>query len=240
MTQRRKAELVTARMLSPSVRSLILRTLDRSAVGHIAGQYLDVIVPTACGLPFKRSYSIASSPRALASDMFEIAVTRVAGGPTSEALHAMLPGQVVEIEGPAGTFVRREAERAHSALFVATGTGLAPIRAMVAEEVSAAEGPPLVLLFGCRTLDDVLWGGELDAWRRDCARFALHVTLSRAPPDWAGLAGYVQRHAGGFARALPGVNAYVCGVSAMVDEVVRLLDREAHLPREALHWEPYD
>ncbi|HZU84003.1 MAG TPA: FAD-dependent oxidoreductase [Polyangiaceae bacterium] len=240
MARRRKAELVHARMLSASVRSLTLRTTDRSPVGHLAGQYLDVIVPTPRGLPYKRSYSIASAPDDQAPWTFELAVTRVEGGPTSDALHAMAPGDVVEIEGPAGAFVRRAPERGAPALLVATGTGLAPIRAMLAEEVRDRAGPPLLLLFGCRTPADVLWGDELRAWQRECPRFALHVTLSRAPPEWTGLVGYVQRHARALAESLPGVHAYVCGLSAMVDDVVRILERDAGLERRALHYETYD
>src|SRR6516165_3794873 len=134
MAGRRKAELLAARLLSPSVRSLVFRTVDGSAVGHVSGQYLDLIVPTPGGLAYKRSYSIASAPDAEHPDRFEIAVTRVEGGPTSGALHALPVGAVVELEGPTGSFVRRPPERQHPALFVATGTGLAPIRAILAEE----------------------------------------------------------------------------------------------------------
>jgi ferredoxin-NADP reductase len=240
MARRRKAELVEARMLSPSVRSLGFRVADGTAVGHVAGQYLDLIVPTSRGLPYKRSYSIASAPDAARPSYFQVAVTRVEGGPTSEALHALARGSVIEIEGPQGTFVRRPAERAHPALFVATGTGLAPLRAMLTEEVRAAHGPPLVLLFGCRTPGDLLWGDELRAWQEECPRFVLHATLSRAPPEWRGLVGYVQRHAHDLAVTLPGAHAYVCGLSAMVDDVVSLLEKKAGLPRDALHFEIYD
>jgi CDP-4-dehydro-6-deoxyglucose reductase len=239
MPRRRKAELVETRPLSPSVRSLIFRTADGSSVGHAAGQYLDLIVPTARGLPYKRSYSIASPLDPAEPDRFEVAVTRVEGGPTSEALHALTPGARIEIEGPSGVFVRRPADRARPGLFVATGTGLAPLRAMLKEETRVAEGPPLVLLFGCRTLADRLWADEIDAWQRTCPRFALHVTLSRAPPDWAGLVGYVQRHATGLAALLPQACAYVCGLSAMVDEVVRLLEAGG-TPHDALRYEIYD
>jgi ferredoxin-NADP reductase len=240
MARRRKAEVLEARPLSPSVRSLTFRVVDGSAVGHVAGQYVDLIVPTARGLPYKRSYSVASAPDAAHPDRFEIAVTRVEGGPTSQALHALPVGAVVELEGPTGSFVRRPPERQHPALFVATGTGLAPIRAILAEENREKSGPPLVLLFGCRTTADVLWEDELRAWRRSCPRFALHVTLSRAPPEWRGLSGYVQRHAHDLAGSLPGVHAYVCGVSAMVDDVVKLLAESGGLSREVLHYEVYD
>ncbi|HLK38582.1 MAG TPA: FAD-dependent oxidoreductase [Polyangiaceae bacterium] len=240
MERRRKVKLERAWLLSPSVRSLVLRTLDGGPIDYEAGQYIDVIVPTARGLAFRRSYSIASAPDAGRPGEIEIAVTRVPGGPTSEALHALSAGAFLEIEGPRGAFLRRAADRERPALFVAAGTGLAPIRAMLAKEVSAAHGAPLVLLFGCRTLDDVLWGEDLAAWGRSCARLAVHVTLSRPPPLWDGLAGYVQLHAVRLARSLPGCIAYVCGLTAMVDAVVATLGRDAGLPSDAIRFETYD
>jgi CDP-4-dehydro-6-deoxyglucose reductase len=243
MSRRRKAEIVGGRMLSPSVRSLTMRMVDGAPVGHVAGQYVDVLVPTSRGLAFRRSYSIASEPGGAHPAELEIAVTRVDGGPTSEALHAAAPGARVELEGPRGSFVRRDEDRGRPALFVATGTGLAPIRAMLAEETRRTDGPPLALLFGCRTPADVLWGDELAAWARACPRFGLHVTLSRPPPGWSGLAGHVQRHVPALVAALGGparLHAYVCGLSPMVDEVAALLERDAGVPRAAVRLETYD
>jgi ferredoxin-NADP reductase len=236
----RKAILVDSRALSPSVRGLRFVTSDGAPVGHIAGQYLDLVVATPGGLPFRRSYSIASAPDVEHPEAFELAVTRVDGGPTSQALHDLALGGAVEIEGPRGTFVRRDEDRARAGLFVAAGTGLAPIRAMLTEEVRRTNGPPLVLLFGCRTPADVLWADELTAWESAYPRFRLHVTLSRAPVAWAGLVGYVQRHAPGLVRALPDVRAYVCGLSAMVEDVTAALERDASVPRDALRYETYD
>jgi CDP-4-dehydro-6-deoxyglucose reductase, E3 len=240
LARARRAELLQAWKLSGSVRGLRFRLVDGGSVGHVAGQHLDIVVPTAGGLAQRRAYSIASAPDRAHPDVFEIAVTRVEGGPASEALHALQPGAFVEVEGPRGTFVRPDEDRAHPALFVAAGTGLAPIRAMLAEDVLRANGPPLVLLFGCRTPGDVLWADDLRRWQRECPRFRVHVTLSRAKGEWTGLAGYVQRHAVALARSLSGARAYVCGLSAMVDEVVALLENEAGVPRASLRYEIYD
>jgi ferredoxin-NADP reductase len=206
----------------------------------VAGQHLDLIVPTPGGLAFRRSYSIASAVDTSRPDRFEIAVTRVEGGPTSGALHALAIGGVVEVEGPKGTFVRSEEDRKLPALFVATGTGLAPIRAMLVDETRRALGPPLALLFGCRTPSDRLWNDELVAMAEACPRLAIHVTLSRPPPDWPGLSGYVQRHVLAIAATLPGLRAYVCGLSAMVDDVVKLLAASGGTSRELVRYELYD
>jgi NAD(P)H-flavin reductase len=238
--RRRHAELIETRMLSRSVRSLVFRTCDRSPLGHAPGQYVVLFVPTAKGLPFRRPYSIASPPDPERPDVFEIAVTRVDGGPTSDALHALPLGGRVEVDGPEGSFVRRTDDRAHPALFVATGSGLAPLRAMIADDLRSTEGPPLVLLFGCRTPEDILWAEELAQWERDRPRFAFHVTLSRPPPEWRGKTGYVQRYVCELLEAIPGARAYVCGLSAMVDDVVQRLGRDCAMPRELVRYETYD
>ena len=103
---------------------------------------------------------------------------------------------------------------------------------MLAEEISRApEGPPLVLLFGCRTEHDILWSDELEAWKAN-PRFRLEVTLSRPDERWRGRRGYVQAHTAEIATTLgsPGgagtnvpAHFYVCGLAKMVDEVVALI-----------------
>lgn len=240
MPRRRKAELVEAQDLSPSVRSLTFRTSDESPVGHLAGQYLDLVVPTPQGVPFRRPYSIASPPLVETPSIFEIAVTRVESGPTSNALHRLEPGARVEIEAPKGTFVCRPDDRARPLLFVAAGTGLAPIRAILAEQVRLVEGPPMVLLFGCRGPADRLWSNDFCEWQRACPRLSAHVSLSRPPPDWNGHVGHVQRHVASLARSLANPLVFICGLSAMVDDVVSVLTREVAVPRDALRYETYD
>ncbi len=123
-------------MLSASVRSLVLRMTDGEPISFVPGQYVDRLVPTRSGLAYKRPYSIASPPDpGTRPGRVEVAVTRVAGGSTSEALHELPLGSRIELEGPAGVFVRRDAS-GDPLLFVATGTGLAPIRAMLAGELA--------------------------------------------------------------------------------------------------------
>jgi ferredoxin-NADP reductase len=193
--RRNKARLVAARMLSPSVRSLQLE-LEGGPLAFRAGQWVDVHV-VAPGGPDKRAYSIASAPGA---PLLELAVTAVEGGVVSPVLHAVELGAQLEVDGPHGFFTRDEPELAQApALFVATGTGLAPLRSMLAEAL-AGEHSPFTLLFGCRTEDDILWREELETWAARDARFRLEVTLSRPDAGWSGRRGYVQTHVQELAR----------------------------------------
>jgi CDP-4-dehydro-6-deoxyglucose reductase len=237
--RRRPVELIRARALSPSVRSLVFG-LDEP-LAFEAGQYVDVFAKVASGFVFKRPYSIASVP-ADAREI-EIAVTLVQGGPMSTALHAMQPGERAEIEGPSGVFRMRGA-REEPALFVATGSGLAPLRSMLAEDLArGAGGGERALLFGVRAEKDILWRNELDASARQHGRFRFEPTLSRPDAGWTGRTGYVQRHLAEMLASLggaPRVHVYVCGLSRMTDEVTAMLEQDLGVPHERVNHETYD
>jgi CDP-4-dehydro-6-deoxyglucose reductase len=229
--RRNKASLVSARLLSPSVRSLVLQ-LDGGPLSFRAGQWIDVHV-TPTGGPEKRAYSIASAP----GEPLELAVTAVEGGVVSPVLHALETGAVVEVDGPHGFFTRDEPEL--PALFVGTGTGLAPLRSMLTEALRGPH-PPFTLLFGCRTQDDILWRAELEAWAARDPAFRLEITLSRPDEAWTGRRGYVQAHVPELARAMGGPHIFVCGLNRMVSEVRAVCKGELGYDRKRIHTERYD
>lgn len=229
-------ELVASAPLSPSVRSLVFRRIDGPVV-YRAGQYVDLYVPTASGIPYKRRYSIASAPDPGDRSRFEVAVTRVEDGPTSAALHELAIGARIQMDDPAGTFMRAAAEG--PSILIATGTGLAPIRAGLAETLIDGSAPT-ILLFGCRTPSDILWGDELRRLSADNPHFRLEITLSRPVRGWTGRTGRVQAHVVELAVTLESPRAYVCGLSEMVDDVVSLLKTDVGLPPYRINYETYD
>src|SRR5689334_7446011 len=127
----RIAELVAAHALSPSVRSLTFALEDRQPLRYVAGQHVNVLTKTASGMVFRRDYSIASKPGAAPPERFEIAVTKVEGGPTCTALHEAPIGAGNEVRGTKGNLPRAGGSEEMPSFFGATGTGLAPIRAML-------------------------------------------------------------------------------------------------------------
>ncbi len=222
-------------MLSPSVRSLQL-AFDDGPVSFAAGQWVDLHVPTASG-PQKRAYSIASAPD---DPTFELAVTLVSTGAASPALHALTPGSALEVEGPFGFFTHDGALAATPCLFVATGTGLSPLRSMLFAWRKRAQRAPITLLFGVRTQADVLWGEELASWAREIPEFSLEVSLSRPHAGWTGRSGYVQTHVAELARALAEPHVFICGLNRMVAAVRALCKEELGFDRKRIHSERYD
>ncbi len=232
----RALTLRRARLLSPKVREL---TFDPGPGFRFrAGQWVSLKIPSGDpDQPYARSYSIASAPRDDGS--FDLAVTLVESGPGSTFLHAMAVGDTVPAADPTGFFTLPEA-LARPLLFVGTGTGVAPLRAMIDSLDALADPPPVTLLFGVRTCEDILYADEFAARARRDPRFRFEPTLSRPDPGWTGRTGYVQTHLAALLADRPDAAVYVCGLSAMVREARDVLRKTLGLPRDRVQSERFD
>lgn len=239
--------LESARALSPLVRELVFRVEDVERFVWAPGQWVSLTLPLSEG-PAARAYSVADAPDG--TPRFPIAVTRVDGGEGSTYLHAIDPGTRLPCVGPQGFFTIEAPPGSpprRTSVFVATGTGLAPLRAMirdaVAREPEAEAAVPLTLLFGVRHEEDLLWRSEWEelALARGAA-FRFVPTLSRPGAGWGGRSGYVQTHVAELVRPLVagGVDVYVCGLKRMIDAVRAVLKGELGLSRQDIHTERYD
>jgi ferredoxin-NADP reductase len=235
--------LVSARMLGPRVRHLVFERADGQPCRFDAGQWMQLIFPLqdAQGRALRRSYSIASA--ADGSPRFELAVTKVEGGPGSTFLHALEPGATLDVKGPAGTFTSPLAT-ASASLFIATGTGVAPFRGMLHDALAAGRTEPMWLLFGVRSRDEYLFGDELEALAAKHPFVRVLPALSRPEPDWRGRTGYVQGHVKALWQELtaahPGAHAYICGVKKMLTAAREVLRVELGVDRKSVHLEAYD
>jgi CDP-4-dehydro-6-deoxyglucose reductase len=241
-----QSRLVAARSLSPSVRELVFERVDHRPFQFDPGQWVNLVLPLPGG-EIKRAYSIASAP-VPGSPRFEVAVTRVTGGPGSQYLHSIEEGTELRAIGPQGLFLRSGSEDAPS-LFVGTGTGVTPLRSMMMAAVASGSKAPLWLLFGARHEEDILYRDEFESWAREHPNVRYEVTLSQGGPSWGGRHGYVQRHVGellGELRAASGgegsagPRAYVCGLERMVKAVRDMLRGDLGLDRKHVHTERYD
>lgn len=236
------AKLVSARLLTPFVRELVLEREGGAPFHYAAGQWVNLVLPLESG-EVKRAYSVASAP-APTSSRFEVAVTKVSGGAGSEYLHELPIGATLRAIGPQGLFTRA-ADDPTPALFVATGTGVTPLRAMLQAAVGAAKAP-LRLLFGARVEDDILYRDEFERWARELPGFRYDITLSQPSPGWTGRRGYVQEHVPESLAAIrddagPATpHLYVCGLERMVTAVRDLAREKLGVDRKHVHTERYD
>jgi ferredoxin-NADP reductase len=238
-----KVRLVRARPVTPRVRELTFERVDGASFRFEAGQWVQITFPLldAKGRPLRRSYSIASVPTD-DSPRFELVVTQVDGGRGSTFLHELAEGAELEVRGPQGVFTR-EVEVPHPALFVATGTGIAPFRGMLHEALRSTQTTPLHVLFGVRTLADALYREEFEHLAAQHPFVTFELSLSRPEAGWTGLTGYVQTHVRARWEALTThgqPQAYLCGVRKMLDEVRAVLRKDLAIDRHFVHVESYD
>jgi ferredoxin-NADP reductase len=240
------ARLASARALTPFVRELTFERVDGAPLAFDAGQWVSLVLPVppqgeASG-ELRRAYSIASAPDG--SPRFQVAVTRVEGGPGSTYLHAMEPGATLDVVGPQGFFTR-PLDKSGPSLFVATGTGLTPLRSMLLDALARGEKRALWVLFGVREEADFLYREELETLARAHDNVRVELVLSRPHEGWTGRRGYVQAHVPELWRELEDrgegePHVYVCGLQRMVGTVRDLLRKEMTVPRQQVHSERYD
>lgn len=232
---------VTARVarvldLTHDVRLITLQLREPAEMPFAAGQFVSFTVPKP-GLPhgLTRPYSIVSSPYDTAE--IELLLNLVPNGPGSTWLFSWQVGDDVQFKGPAGTFVLRDYPDRHL-LFVATGTGIAPIRSMLLERLPSR--PAVTLIWGVRSDRDLYFQDELASFAARFPGFAYVTTLSQPSDAWTGARGRVQPHVEAFLAARGGrvddLAVYVCGGSAMIASVTALIRERGICP---IHREQY-
>lgn len=167
------------RRRTPAIVEVLLDPLA-PALAYLPGQY--VLLEDREHTVQQRSYSIANAPRNDRS--ISLLVTRVAGGQASEWVHNRLRvGEEAILTGPYGTFVAETQSRCPR-LYLAGGSGLAPMRALIEAALAAADSRTHTLLFSARTEADVIDAQRFRRWHADHESFRFIRTLTRGEgPD---------------------------------------------------------
>jgi NAD(P)H-flavin reductase/ferredoxin len=186
--------------------------LDRP-LAYRAGQFANV---TLEGLDdVRRSYSFATPSDT--DGVVRFFIRHVPGGRFSGLVHAEdVVGRAVQVEGPSGAFWLRPDDA--PLVFVAGGSGLAPILAILEDAAATGVDRPATVLFGARQQRDLYALDELaDLQRRWNGRLEVVPVLSDAADDaaWEGARGLVTEHIDAYLAR--GSHAYLCGPPAMVD-----------------------
>lgn len=227
------ARLIESREIAPGVRHFVFEAPEVDRLEFVPGQFVS-FTEMLQGKKITRPYSIASAPD---GNRFDLCLNLVEDGLFSPHLFAMKPGASVEMSAPLGYFVLRNPGR--EAIFVATGTGIAPFRAMAGAYLSQRDAKQLTLIFGVRYKKTLLYRCEFEELEKQHANFRFWPALSRPEPDWKGRTGHVQRH---LLEALDGrrdVDVYICGLKLMVDDVRALL-KGVGFGRKQIIFEKYD
>ncbi len=228
-----RAVLIESHEIAPEVRHFVFEVPGAGRLHFKAGQFVS-FNETLRGKNITRAYSIASLPD---GNRFELCLNLVREGIFSPFLFAMKPGDAVEMGAPLGFFVVRNPSR--EALFIATGTGIAPFRSMAPEYLSGVEAKQLTLLFGVRYESSIYYRTDFAALARQHSNFHFWPTLSRPEPSWTGRTGHVQTHLLEAIGDRRGLDVYICGLKAMVDDVRGIL-KGLGFDRKQIIFEKYD
>jgi ferredoxin-NADP reductase len=227
-----QARLVRSLDLAPDVRHFEFEIADRSEFPFTPGQFVSIKEQVA-DKEITRAYSIASPPD---GNRFALCLNRVPEGIVSPRLFALSPGEHVEVQEPLGYFTLRHPER--PAVFVATGTGIAPFRSILL--AALPQSAPITLLFGARYAHGVLYREELETLAQQHAHFRFIPTITRPDDSWRGAVGRVQSHLDeALANHATTPDVYICGLKEMVDDVRALLKHKG-FDRKQIVYEKYD
>ena len=235
----RLARLSQASWLSEQTRHLEFTVEGTESFLFTPGQFVSIQQPKADGKVHTRAYSIASAPRLAPS--FDVCLNRVENGFLSNWLCDLEVGALVQFHGPHGMFTLRPPN--HDAIFIATGSGVAPVRGIVQwlfESPERHQNNRHWLLYGTRHESGLYYKDEFQQVEREHANFCYMPTLSRGKDDWTGLRGYVQDHVRKIVGDRNDMRAYICGLHAMVDTNRKLLKEELGWDRKQIVFERYD
>lgn len=222
------AEVSRIQDFTHDVRVIELRLLEPANIAFKAGQFVSFEVPKeGQPRPVTRPYSIASPPEQ--QDRILLVLNLVQGGPGSSYLFSLREGERTSFKGPAGAFYLRE-DGTKDLLFVATGTGIAPIRSMILAQLQRAPERPATLFWGLRSQRDLYWQDELAALAATYPHFSFTTTLSRPKPGWQGASGRVTALVEERITSVSNLAVYLCGGSGMIKDVTGMLHAKGLCP----------
>ena len=174
------------------------------------------------GSPLRKPYSIASAPWEVQKSGIMQLLVQIDSGGLDPHLELAAPGTPLDLEGPFGSF-GLPARVDRPMLFMAGGTGIAPLRSMLIEHLSRPTTHPVALIYSARSIDEFAFRAELTALEA-AKRMTTCFTITREErPDWAGRRGRISAEL--VKEALPAADSIclLCGPPQLVSDASRLL-----------------
>lgn len=229
----------TKELLADDVMRLYLKLPQDEHLRFLAGQYIDILLKDGR----RRSFSIANMP--LNDHLLELHIRHVEGGDfTGYIFDQLREKDVLRIEGPHGNFFLRE-DSTRPLLFVAGGTGFAPVKSILEHAFAKEMSQPMQLYWGVRGERDLYLDALPKKWAQEHPDFRYVPVLSEPSTQWPGSQGYVHEAVIADLAArdedFSAFDVYVCGPPVMVRAAFaafreRGLD-EAHFYSDAFEFQ---
>ena len=214
---------------APDVAVLRMQLPANQNLQYRAGQYVEFILRDGA----RRSYSMANAPHRLGSPpVVELHVRHMPGGKfTDQVFTTLKERDILRLEGPFGSFFLRE-DSTKPIVLLASGTGFAPIKALIEHLQHKGSDRPVVLYWGGRRPRDLY----MSAWCEEQAaqmpnlRYVPVVSDALPEDDWRGRTGFVHRAVMADLPDLSGHQVYACGAPVVVDSAQRDFVAQCGLP----------
>jgi CDP-4-dehydro-6-deoxyglucose reductase, E3 len=230
--------VISIELPAPDVAVLRLQLPANDVMRYHAGQYVEFILRDGA----RRSYSMANAPHTQArSPAIELHVRHMPGGRfTDHVFGALKEKDILRIEGPFGSFFLRE-DSDRPIVLLASGTGFAPIKAIIEHMEHQGLAREATLYWGCRQRADLY----LHDWALAAAQrlpWLRYVPVLSEPRDadaWSGRTGFVHEAVMHDHPDLSAHQVYACGVPVMVDAARRDLVQRCGLPADEFYADAF-
>ena len=197
-----------------------------------AGQYIDLELENGV----RRSYSIANAQHTLkGKGILELHIRLVSGGKfTTHVFNDMKVGDALKLKGPLGTFLLSDESQA-PVIFLVSGTGFAPVKAIIEHMQHRDIQRKAVLYWGVRKEEDLYLQGWLKQQLKQMPHLSYVPVVSDALPEdgWQGRTGFVHQAVMQDIPNLQAYEVYACGTPAMVDAAQKDFIEKCQLPEQA-------
>jgi CDP-4-dehydro-6-deoxyglucose reductase len=212
------------------VMALYLRLPANERLQFLAGQYIEFLLKDGS----RRSFSMGNAPHD--DELIHLHVRHVPGGQfTDHVFGRMKERDILRLEGPLGTFFLRE-DSQKPIVFVASGTGFAPIKSIIENALHKGIARPMTLYWGGRRPKDLYMDELAKSWP---IKYVPVVSDALAEDSWSGRTGFVHRAAMQDFPDLSGHQVYACGVPIMVDSARRDFIAQCRLPEDEFYADSF-
>jgi CDP-4-dehydro-6-deoxyglucose reductase len=221
--------------LADDVMVLHLKLPANEKLEFLAGQFIEFLLKGGA----RRSFSIANAPHD--AELIQLHARHVAGGQfTDHVFGKMKERDILRFEGPLGTFFLRE-DSAKPIVLVASGTGFAPIKAVIEHMFEKGIARPMTLYWGGRRPKDLYMNALPEKWAAEHPGFKYVPVISDALPEdrWSGRTGFVHRAVMQDFPDLSGHQVYACGVPIMVDSARKDFTEKCALPEDEYYADSF-
>lgn len=204
---------------------------------YLAGQFVTFKIADKTP-PCFRAYSISVAPKK-DGNIFATCLKVIPGGRGSNWLNSLKIGDKLEFMGPNGKLIFNTPPE-KLALFIATGTGITPLKALIEDELNKDSQQKLHLLFGLRHIKDVIYKEYFENLSKKHSNFTVKYTLSRPENDsWTGSKGRVTEILRKMDLDPQNTEIYICGLKDMINDVSIFLKSKG-FEDNAIHVEKYN